>query len=456
MPRRLPVREKSPVSDSKPPARERGDKPEKSQGEKGHATGQVGEAQTGSASRPTSQHDSTARDVFPGFVDETPKLDPTSVRAYFHRVWALARKEVKTLWNDRFAMVLLVLLPVALLFVVNRSEGGGAAARLGQGGGRRIQQPVVGLCDRDNSTGYPGVDLSAEMVALFFEYETLDQCEVHYSTNQSEMDELLGTGELNAYIIVPDGFEFNLSIRFMAVLEVYLDTLNNVILQDAESLIDEIIDVYSTRMNFTGAIHQVTTVENVPETALRLFQVMPFFFPIVVFSMTLLVNSQALVGDVPKDRVTLSPAKKDEIVLGKLVGAQIVNTLMVLVLWGLSLLFGLQIRGSLAGYFIILWLVALVGTATGLTLSSIANTSLAAFQLFIMVFLLELTLMFFIEDPQVLQWFAVYAGKVCLEKIVLRGQSFGSVATLVEIMLFEVFLFTLIAWICYRMRRSLL
>ncbi|MHA1732827.1 MAG: ABC transporter permease [Promethearchaeota archaeon] len=386
-------------------------------------SGETRVAPTHADSESTGQEPPQAPET-PGYMVESGGLNPETFKARVKRIWALARKEVKTLWNDRFAMLLLVLLPLFLLFTVQRSEG--RENRMTGGASTRMQKPVIGLSDRDQSTGFPGYDLSEEMMALFKEYEQNDQCRLVLTDNQTELERLLGTGEINAYVIIPDSFEYNLSIHFMGVLEVYIDTLNNLVVQDVESLIDEITSVYSEEFNFTGAIHQVTTVENVPEKATRLFQVMPFFFPIVIFSITMLVNSQSLVSDIPKDRITLSPAKKDEIVVGKLLGAQVINTLMVVVLFGASLGFGLRIRGSLGSYFLVMWLVALVGTATGLALSSLANTSLAAFQLFILVFLLQMTLLFFIQDKNVLQFFAIYAGREMLEKIVLRGQSFAS------------------------------
>lgn len=384
-------------------------------------------------------------------------VEAQTFRAGLKRIWANTRKEIKILVNDRFALVLLFLLPITLIFTINFA--GTAGPRPTDQGNDRLQAPNIGIIDKDNSVGYANYDLSEEFINLFKEYEENEQCRLFLGYNRSELEDLIRIGEINAYVIFPEGFEFNLSTHFFAIYRVVIDSLNQNELQDVENFLDEITEVFSRRYDLPGAIKQDITEVNIPERATRLFQISPIFFPIVIFSMTCLVSSQMVIGDIPKDRMVLTPTSKFEILAGKIIGTMFLNSLMVAVMWGLSLGLGMDIKGDLWSYYFIMWSCSFVGSSTGLFISTISNTSLAAFQLFILVFISQTILILFIDTKIILILFPIYSTSQLMLEVSLQGMNMLEslyIVPYIFILWIELALLILFSYIVYKLKRSLL
>ena len=122
--------------------------------------------------------------------EEKEELESKSFKALIHRIWANTKKEVKVLWNDRFAMILLFLLPITLVFTINFSTSG-----IMGDGSSNLQVPAVGVLDLDESKGYNDHDLSKELVKIYEDYEAQGKCILYKDHSKSELDELLGRGE---------------------------------------------------------------------------------------------------------------------------------------------------------------------------------------------------------------------------------------------------------------------
>ena len=386
--------------------------------------------------------------------EEKEELESKSFKALIHRIWANTKKEVKVLWNDRFAMILLFLLPITLVFTINFSTSG-----IMGDGSSNLQVPAVGVLDLDESKGYNDHDLSKELVKIYEDYEAQGKCILYKDHSKSELDELLGKGEIDIYIIINDGFEFNLSIHFVGFLEVKIDSYNQLKLQSVESFLDESTTKFEDTFNLQGAIDQNITYVNVPERATKLFQVSPLFFPIVIFSMCCLVNSQSIIGDIPKDRMVLTPTSKKEILLGKILGSVIINSFMVAALWGLSLGLGMETRGDISTYFFILWTCSLAGTSIGLLISAASKTSLAAFQLFILSFISQVILLLFIEEKYILMFFPIWSTMRLMTEVILQGApllSSGFIIPYIFLLWGEFLIFSLLAYLIYKTKRSLI
>ncbi|MBD3351925.1 MAG: hypothetical protein GF364_10610 [Candidatus Lokiarchaeota archaeon] len=392
---------------------------------------------------------------------EDEKIDPKSFKAKTRRIWSNTRKEVKILWNDRFAMVLLLLLPIAMVLTIQFAEAGGPAGRLdSDSNSSRLQTPIIGIIDRDDSEGYDEYDLSAEFINIFEEYQDAEECIVISEVSQNELEEALGLGQIHAYIIIEDGFEYNLAINFVSYYTVVIDALNQLILQDVESLLDECSTVFSERFEFTGAIDQDIHLINVPEKAAKLFAIAPIFFPMIIFSMTVLVDSQLVIGDIPKDRMVLTPANKKEILIGKVLGSMIINSLQVTALWTLSIVFGLETRGNLGTLYFIMLSCAAAGTAMGLFISTLAKTTLAAFQYFLLFFITQTVLMLFIENQAILALFPIYSSGQLIKNCTLQGMDLLSIGVnnipFIVIIWIEFFLFTILAYLVYKKQKNMI
>lgn len=385
--------------------------------------------------------------------------NPSRFKAILYRILMNTKKEITFLIHDKYAMILLLLLPVTLVLTVHFSTGGNGSENGSEGDYSRLQSPIIGILDRDKSVGYDGADLSEEMVNIYKNYQDKEEVELYSNLNETQLEEKLGLGEINAYIIINDGFEYNLSTKFVAYFQLVIDAYNQLILFDVESLVEECTEVFKEKFNFSGAISQDISYVNIPDQAARLFQISPFFYPMILFSMACLVNSQSIVGDVPKDRMVLTPASKGELLLGKLFGSIVVNSLMVFALFLLSLSLGMLIRGDLFIFLFIMWTCALVGNAMGLLISSISKSSLAAFQLFILSFITQAILILFIDQKIILVLFPIWTTMQLIMEVSMQGiglfeSGFG--LPFITVLWLEFLIFTLISYIAYKIKRNLL
>ena len=387
--------------------------------------------------------------------------NPKSLKSSINRIIAQVKKEIKILRNDKLAMILLFVIPLTLVLLIHFGPGA-EAAPIGTDQLRtnRLSVPSIGILDLDYSDGYPDVDLSQELVNLFRDYEDQKECKILDAKNQSQLEELLGAGKIIGYIVIPNAFEFNVSIRFVSILTVIVDSLETLDVNDFRSIISDALLEFRYNFNLTNAIEMDVDVVNTSIKAPWLFQLMPLVFPMIIFSMTCLVESQALIGDIPKDRLILTPVNKFEIVLGKLIGIVITISFMIALIWGISLGLGMEIRSSAINYFMILWISALSGAAIGLFISSISHTTLAAFQYFIFFFITQVILLFFIDYLVLLSLFPIYSSMRLLREVIQQGEPLlnpsNGIMPLYPILWFEFIFFILASYGVYKMKRSLI
>jgi len=388
------------------------------------------------------------------------KLEKLNKRLF--RIYGLYLKELRVLLKDIFAMLIIFALPIFLvLFLggvfggggIGDGEGGGGLTSL-MGGGLEI--PAIGLIDNDNSEGFANIDLSKIFVNKCYQYERSGEVEIIESNNQSELEVLLGNGVISAYIIIPEMFEYNISIHFPAILIVVIEILEISRLQSSQGIIDTIIEDFKDENKFTGVFNYEITRANIPETGRQLFSGLPLYFPMVLFAIASLTSAQSIVSDIPKDRMALTPANKFEIVLSKLFSMQSLMTILVIILLILSYFLGLQIRGSIFDFFWILFLCALLGVVYGLFMSSVARKPLEALQLFIFAFLFQIISVLFVQNELILILLPLSNASHLITAIALRGQSPLSETIYYLIQYLECILLFFAAYLIYRHKKALL
>lgn len=384
------------------------------------------------------------------------------IKKSIFRIRGLYIKELKVLLKDIFAMFIIYALPVFLVLFLGgvfggndtgRDDGGGGLASM-MGGGLEI--PAIGLIDNDNSEGFPNIDLSKIFVNKCMQYEEAEEVEIIESNNQTKLEILLGQGIISAYIIIPEMFEYNLSIHFPTILVVVIDVLELSGFQASQAIIDVIIEDFKEENNFTGVFDYEITRANIPETGRQLFSGVSLFFPMVIFAIASLTGAQLIVSDIPKDRLALTPANKFEIILSKLISLQTLMTSLILILLIFSYFLGLQIRGSVFDFFWILFLCALLGIIYGLFMSSIAREPLEALQLFIFVFLFQIIAVLFVQNELILSLLPLANTSLLIVSIALRGQSPLSEYIYYLIQFSECIIFFLAAYIFYKRKKVLL
>lgn len=389
------------------------------------------------------------------------------LRKILNRIFGLYQKEIKVLLQDKFAMFIIYALPIFLVLVLggvfggsggssfeDSASGGGGGGSMMMGGTAEI--PRIGLIDKDKSEGIPDIDLSEAFVNKCRYYENRSQLILTESDNQTVLDTLLGTGELNGYLIIPDMFEFNLSIHFPAIIIVTLDILDQTQLQAAQSAIDTIIEDFKEENNFTGVFDYDITRANLPETARTLFLGAPLFFPMVLFSIAALTGAQLIVSDIPKDRMSLTPTNKFEICVGKLLGLQTMMTTLIILILVLSSAMGLVTRGSALDFFWILFIIALSGVTFGLFISAVARIPLEALQFFIFAFIFQIIGVLFVQDEIILRFLPMFDGYQLIISVALRGQMPLSVSIYYFYLYIECILLFLAAYFIYSRKKAML
>ncbi len=383
------------------------------------------------------------------------ETQPTKIKggSAIKRVWGLVMKELRLLLKDKFAMLIIFALPIMLVFVIEPppwDTTSGSSGGLSAGGGSSSETPIIGYIDLDQSEGLP-IDLSVEMVKIMQEFEDEGSATFILGDNITELDEKLGTGKIHAYLVLPNGLEFNISIHFPGIFIIKFDTLNSLLLQKAQGIVEDIQLETKARFNLNGVFEQQITEVGLPERAQTLFQVAPLFFPLTIFAIAALTTAQSIVADIPKDRMLLTPANRFEVVTSKLIANEILICGQAGILTGLSYgMVGLTTIGSPFLLFGILAFIGLAGICLGLAISALVKTPLSALQLFIFIFLFQMIIMLFLTDPTILSIFPMYNGLEMTMNLVMRGEDFlvsGILPTLyVGIWIVVFFILTLVVF----------
>ncbi len=301
------------------------------------------------------------------------------------RVFSLAQKEIESLFKDKQALLIIFLLPALVLLAIGLGSGGGSA------------YAKIGIVDLDTTSGaaFPLPDLSENFTDTL---DNIENTDILIFSSIAEANESLYKGEIAGFIVIPDMFEQNLSsiaLPRIAYIEVFLDDTD---VGAAGTIIGKIeLAILTFKYNLSYIRDEVLYVPTFQFSSdSNLYRAAPFVFCITILGSTMMTSAQSIVGDVPLRRMLLTPARKTEVLLAKLMGYSLIVFLQIQELLLLSWLgFGLPLR---CGYFqilILLFLVGFSGITLGLLLSVVATSRLQASQYFLLIFILMLVLTWF-------------------------------------------------------------
>lgn len=359
-------------------------------------------------------------------LDEEFGKASKAIKRSLTRFWGLTLKELRVLINDKIAMIIAFAIPITiilLLAIQGQALVEEYAGEFEERGAPPTELPIIGVIDADES------DLSAEFMALVADYELNGYCQLVYPEDQSsfqasktELLELLGLNEIHVILTIPPLFGYNLTTHFPALLSVTLDSIDTNRIQTAQEVIDSMVNEFKQDKGFTGVFNADFQREGVPDQGELLFLASPIFFPMILFSIGCLTATQSIVSDVPKDRMVLTPTNKYEMLAAKTSALQIIMSVLIIVTMVLSMGFGLLIRGSIIGYFFMLFVIALAGVVWGMLVSAMAKVPLNAFQYFIFLFLFQTIILLFVESGFILRLIPIYNGQALLLNVTLRGE----------------------------------
>ncbi len=333
------------------------------------------------------------------------------------RIRNMVAKELRLIIKDKVAIILIFLLPAVLIgmlwYVTDTSSmgdmqmGGGMGGGIGGDTSTNITTTidlnatdtglglVLGVVDLDTTETFE-YDLSDNLTA----YLELMADEIIFYDSTADAYRNLYEANIDAYIVIPDGFEANLTINEPTYIEVHYDgndfigsaTIQGVV--QGATIMFRVSKLWIRSEVFPGMIIEFTPGGGFLEAIFGGF--------IVIFSSYLgiaMTSAQSIVGDTPLRRMLLTPTNRLEVIVAKVIGYVIIGflqSLLLVTLWVLA--FSLELNTSFISLVIIMSLSALTGSATGILISAIASTRLQANQMFLFVLFATLILSGFFID----------------------------------------------------------
>ncbi|MHA1718397.1 MAG: ABC transporter permease [Promethearchaeota archaeon] len=378
------------------------------------------------------------------------------VRRYF----SLTEKELKVLLKDKIAIIITYLIPLIVVFLLSLNDSSQLISTDSTQSTvfMKNEIPKIGLIDLDNSDGFVDRDLSSELVQKFVGREELGECELFQTSNYSILENMIGAGEISAFIVIPQLFEFNLSIHLPVILPFVIDSLDALQYQASQLVVDSVITEFKNEPenNFNG-------VFNVEEHNVNLYEDHQIFYasistliPLLLFSIGCLISSQAIVSDIPKDRMVLTPTNKFEMMAAKVTANFIIQLGVVLILVGSCFIIPLKIGSTWREFLLIGAILSLNSVLLGVALSAIAKTPLSAFQFYIFLLIFQFVALFFVENPVILNLLPIYNGNELIIQVVLRGDSLWSTRLYLQNIIIETTIVYFLSFAFFKIQKTML
>ena len=298
------------------------------------------------------------------------------------RIWALIRKELDWVVKDKYAMYIFFLSPIILLYLVGNVSFEGL-----------IDPPVIYFIDQDNT------NLSHEYIQSFrsdeWGMEIYDDNIDPQIVSLEKAQRLISTPALQAYIVIPNGFEENLIANRSTNMTVVINGINSIETLKVKTIITAAtLKFQSESLVFNGEILQIPQVippaDYLSFVELTAVDYAPSMISIILFGAVNLVTSQSIVSDKPLKRMLLSPARKTEIIIAKaLAYAFLGSILSLIVLIFVYFYYEIPLVSFLQTY-IATFCVVVFGICLGILFSCLSTSQIQAAQMFLYVFIIQL------------------------------------------------------------------
>jgi hypothetical protein len=298
------------------------------------------------------------------------------------RLFALVKKELASIWADKQALAIVFVLPLVAIVALGLT---------GQGGGQMLDNLVagraanMGVVNLDTSVGYPGPEpLSDAFIGILrmqpsvtvTEYDTI------YAANESLFYE-----EIIGFVVIGNGFEFNVSVHIPAFVAFYADALY-ILAQPLMALkVNDAIKDFKVAYNFTEDEINYNTDDQY-QLASPLFASWPMVISTTLMAGALMLATQSVVGDNPIMRVSLTPSKRFEIISAKIAAYTTLEMMQAAVLVAFPYFaFNLKFPGDMFSTWLFCAFISYCGVSMGVFMSTLATTKLQGSQFFLVGFM---------------------------------------------------------------------
>jgi hypothetical protein len=372
------------------------------------------------------------------------------------RIYSMFRKELRLIINDKFALLLIFALPGMIMLTMYGAINTGQVSFMSTEYGEKSEDAMIlGVVDSDPTDTFPGEDLSQNFT--WYLQRSPDFIVEIFPDEEAALIELY-YDRVDAYAVIPYGFEGNITGDIPAFVSIHISSTN---IMSQAAVFGAFSRVVADFRFDHGWIKHEVDVETVREfeptgnyTAATFGAFMVVF---AVFIATSATAAQAIVGDVPLNRMLLTPATKMEAILAKTLAYFAVGLIQIqflLIMW--MGMFGIIPNTDYLTLNVVLWLLALSGSALGVVISTVVTTRLQANQSFL--FLLFASLIVgtgFLDVGIIDEWFPLNLGRVMMIDTAFKGVDlFSFTNEIIRILLFSAALIAL-AWGIFARRTSL-
>lgn len=326
------------------------------------------------------------------------------------RITNMVAKELRLIVKDKVALGLIFLLPAALIgmlwWVTDMSDMGdlsmGGGGGFGGGGtddnATAIDDPgtSIGLIDFDTTRTYDGEDLSSNFTA--FLEQMVDNLIIYNNTDDAFQD--LYEGTILGYVVIPDGFEANLTENLPTYIEVHVDATAMLEQASVQGIIQGAVIMFRvSKFWIRSEVFPSMVIEFTPEGSYLAAVFGAFIVIISSYLGIAMTSAQSIVGDIPLRRMLLTPTNRLEVITAKVLGYVIIGffqSLLLIALWVIA--FDLNLNTGFESLVIIMSLTALTGSCTGIIISATAGSRLQANQIFLFVMFASIILSGFFID----------------------------------------------------------
>ncbi|TFG99391.1 ABC transporter permease [Candidatus Thorarchaeota archaeon] len=373
------------------------------------------------------------------------------------RIYSMFLKELKLISNDKFALLLVFVLPTMIMgtmyFAINQGSTIGSS---NIDPTKNADALILGLVDVDTTDTFPGEDLSANFT--WYLQNSPRFIVILYDTEEDALDALY-FDDVDVYAVLPYGFEGNITNDIPAFVSLHISSTDFDSLSAVSSQFSRVVQDFRYDHGWIqGEIASRNFPEFQPEGASSLSATFGVFM--IVFAIFIAVSAtaaQAIVGDIPLNRMLLTPATKMESILAKVLGYFMVGMLQaqfLLVLW--MVLFNIDLWHQFLNLNIILALMSLSGSSLGVLISTLVTTRLQANQSFL--FLMFGTTILgtgFLDVGLIDDVFPVNLGRVMMVDIAFKNIAITEFISDMYLILILSLAFILISWIIFVKKTTL-
>jgi hypothetical protein len=373
------------------------------------------------------------------------------------RIYSMLLKELKLISNDKFALLLVFVLPTMIMGTMYLAINQGSTI-----GSSNIDPTkdadalTLGLVDLDTTNTFPGEDLSANFT--WYLQNSPKFIVMQYDTEQEAL-EALYFDQVDVYAVLAYGFEGNITNDIPAFVNLHISSTDFDSLTEVSSKFSRVVQDFRYDHGWIkGEISTENFPEFQPEGATSLSATFGIFMIIfAIFIAVAATAAQAIVGDIPLNRMLLTPATKMEAILSKILAYFLVGMLQaqfLLVLW--MTLFNINLWYQYLNLNIILALMSLSGSCLGVLISSLVTTRLQANQSFL--FLMFGTIIIgtgFLDVGLIDDVFPVNLGRVMMVDVAFKNIAITEFIGDMYIILILSLAFLLVAWLVFVKKTTL-